>query len=559
MDVRNPGAAAWRQLAALGAAVACCGGSAVAAPVAGSVASEAALHAYLDATPPARISAVAVGTDEIKISGRLPAGAGECWLAEVPIDYLLDDPRRCEVLVALSADQAGAFHLAVPRVRSRHGRRYDRLTSRWEVVAKDGVRLSHARYADEVACRAPSLPAAKPKTKKGLGGWRADRAAAELDELGELGIAAITVNIVLDSLACLTEEPGATAIVWQGQTYYMRQRALEELDATFLQAQQKGIMVSAILLVANRPGRLAHPAAERPGRYAMPGVTSMDGVDFYGAILNAMAERWTRPDGAYGRVHHWIMHNEVDAGAEWTNAGNLPAIVYLDLYQRSLRLMDLIVRQYDPSARAFVSLTHHWAEAGNPRWYGSRQVLELLAKFCRVEGDFFWGVAFHPYPQNLANPRTWLDDEATLSFASRKITPRNLEVLDAYMHLAAMRYRGKLRPVHLAENGFNSPDYSPDELNAQAAGMALAWKKLQTLESIHVWHYHNWADNRNEFGLRIGLRRYPDDPAEPLGRKPIWFLYQALGSPGEDAACAPFLPVVGIRSWADAIHLEPIK
>jgi hypothetical protein len=476
----------------------------------------------------------------------------------VPIEYLLDDPRRCEVLIPVSRDSANSFSLTIPRIRSRDGRAYDRLTSRWELVDKDQVRLSHARYADEVACRTPNLPAAKPSSKKGLGGWHAGREPKGQDELRDLGIAAITVNIVLDSLVSLTEEAGTKPTVWQGQTYHVRETALAGLDATFQQAQKKGIMVSAILLVRNHPGVLAHPAAEASGRYAMPNILSTVGVDFYGSILNTMAQRWTRPDGLHGRVHHWIMHNEVDAGAEWTNAGELPAVAYLDLYHRSMRLMDLIVRQYDPNARTFISLTHHWAEAGHPRWYGSRQMLELLAKFCRAEGDFPWALAFHPYPQDLTNPRTWQDEQATFSFASKKITPRNLEVLDAYMREPAMRYRGELRPVHLAENGFNSVDYSEKELAAQAAGMAMAWKKVQALETLRVWHYHNWADNRNEFGLRIGLRRFSDDQAEPLGRKPVWHLYQALATPGEEAACAPFLPVVGIGSWNEALHKGPI-
>ena len=89
-----------------------------------------------------------------------------------------------------------------------------------------------------------------------------------------------------------------------------------------------------------------------------------------------------------------------------------------------------------------------------------------------------------------------------------------------------------------------------------AAGMGLAWKKIQALSSIEAWQYHNWIDNRGEGGLRIGLRKFPDEPGDPLGKKPIWQLYQALGTPHEDKACAPYLPVMGLRSWKSAIHRD---
>ena len=156
-------------------------------------------------------------------------------------------------------------------------------------------------------------------------------------------------------------------------------------------AQKHDLMVSAILLITNPAGStdpqvklLGHPDAVKEGAYAMPNVTSPDGIAYYGAILNLLSERWSKNDGVHGRVHHWIIHNEVDAGWVWTNAGIKDDIVYMDLYQRSMRLVDLIARQYDPNARPFITLTHHWAAAGNKNWYGSRRLIELLLRFCKV-------------------------------------------------------------------------------------------------------------------------------------------------------------------------------
>ena len=502
------------------------------------------LETYLSAKFPSKIERVSVGKKEITLSGTADRDVS---LAAIPMERQVDDTGPLEIV---SAIKAGKFSVTVPR--------NGRLSHRWQLV--DGATpASHARYPDEVACRAPDLPPAILKSKKGLGGWNAGRIPGEL---GELGISSVTVNVKIDSLVSLQPVPGSTPFEWNGRIYHAREKQLAALDRTFVEAEKLGVMVSAILLVGN-PARenseivrlLGHPEATKDGIFAMPNVTSTEGIALYGAILNLMAERWSRSNSSHGRVHQWIMHNEVDAGREWTNAGEKSAIEFMDLYQRSMRLMDLISRQYDPNSRVLISLTHHWTDPGRKEWYGSKPLLELLVRFGEAEGDFRWGVAYHPYPQSLLHPRTWEDSQATHDPNTAKITPKNLEVLDVYMKQPRLLDRhGDVRPVHLSENGFNSKDYSPEVLAEQAAAMAFAWKKIAKLSSIKAWEYHNWIDNRQEYGLRIGLRKYPDEPGDPLGKKPIWHLYQALGTPREEEACAPYLKVTGLSSWDEIIR-----
>ncbi|MES2660691.1 MAG: DUF5722 domain-containing protein [Verrucomicrobiota bacterium] len=527
--------------------------------------SKEALQAYLESNFPASITKVSVSNDQVRIEGK-SGNRDALFLADIPMDLLLDDPQSWQTLVEIKPGADGSFKIDVPRRRQRDGLDYDRLASRWQLVRKTEQGFeptSKARYAEWVACRSPRLPAAKPANKKGLGGWHTGLLP---DELEDLGISAVTVNVMIHTLIALTPGPDTVPFQWQGRTYHANEKELARLDATFLEAQNHQVMVSAILLIPN-PAKdqnpvvklMGHPDAHREGIFSMPNVISAEGISVYGAVLNLMAERWSRPDGKYGRVHHWIMHNEVDAGWVWTNAGEKVAITYLDLYQRSMRLMDLIARQYDPNSRPFISLTHFWAGAGDKRWYGSKRLIDLLVQFTRSEGDFPWALAYHPYPQDLFNPRTWEDKEATFRFESHLITPKNLEVIDAYMKQPGLLYQGKVRPVHLSENGFNSKDYSSKQLEDQAAGMALAWKKMEKLSSIESWQYHNWIDNRGEGGLKIGLRKFPDEVGDPLGKKPIWFLYQALGTPKEDEMAAPYLKTIGINSWDEVIHKKAIR
>ncbi len=528
--------------------------------------SEKELEIYLSEKFPSAVTKVSVGESLVRIEGNVGKETGPFSLADIPMDIVLNDARGWKTLVKLTPGANGAFKIDVPRLSQRNGLPYDRLTSRWQIVREGsgGIEpLSHARYAEWVHSRSPDLTTAVPRNKKGLGGWHLGTLP---DELDELGISAVTINLLVHQFISAKPGKGTTPIEWQGRTYHIRENPFAKMDKTLREANEKGAMVSVILLIAN-PAKsedatlklLGHPDARKEGTYAMPNVTSEEGIGIYGAILDFMAERWSRPDAKFGRVHHWIIHNEVDAGWVWTNAGEKPAVVFMDLYQRSMRLTDLIVRQYDRHARPFISLTHHWAEAGSERFFGSRKLIELLLEFCQAEGDFPWALAYHPYPQSLRNPRTWEDQQAIFSFDTPKITPWNLEVLDAYMKQTELLYKGEVRPIHLSENGFNSKDYSPKALEDQAAGMALAWKKMAKLSSIESWQYHNWIDNRKEGGLRIGLRKFPDEKDDPLGKKPIWHLYQALGTPREDAVAAPHLKTIGIGSWDEIIHTDPIR
>jgi len=528
------------------------------------------LEAYLQQEFPCKVTRVQVGLNDIFIEGSIDSAAETLRLADIPMETILGSDFNSVAMIDVVPDPQGRFSVQVPRITLRDGREYDRLTSRWQLLRREDNAwrpVSHARYGDEVYCHSPELALVQPSSKKGLGGWTPSRLPETPNELQELGITSVTVNVAaIHRFLSLVPQDGHRPFQWQGKTYYANERELARYDETFRQAEKAGAMVSAILLISNPTksrdpvaSLLAHPDVDESGTYAMPNVTSREGLELYGAILDFVVQRWSKDDGVHGRVHHWIVHNEVDAGWVWTNAGEKEAITYMDLYQRSMRLIHLVARQYDPHSQAFITLTHHWAKAGNPRFFGSKQMLQLLVRFCAAEGDFQWGLAYHPYPQNLFKPRTWEDHQATFDFDTDKITPKNLEVLDAFMKQPTLRFQGRVRTVHLSENGFNSLDYSDESLRDQAAGMAYAWKKVSGLSAIDVWHYHNWIDNRHEGGLRIGLRKFPDDPEDPLGKKPIWFVYQAYGTPQEEAVFEPYLETIGLTDWDEVIFRQPIS
>jgi hypothetical protein len=284
----------------------------------------------------------------------------------------------------------------------------------------------------------------------------------------------------------------------------------------------------------------------------MPNVATAEGAQLFAAIVDFFAARYAG-DAKHGQVANWILGNEIDAGWIWTNSGEKSAHEYMDEYVRALRIVHTVVRSHNPQARAFVSLTHCWAQpfAEQPlRFYAGRGLLEILQRQCEAEGDFDWGVAYHPYPQDLFQPRFWNDDLARDDFDTPKITFRNIAVLDRWLRQPRYFFDGHVRTVLLSEQGFHTPGYSAEAEQVQAAAIALSWRRAASLESIEAIHYHRWIDNAHEGGLRLGLRQLADPSAPELHpKKRAWDVFRALATPDEASATEFARSIVGEAAW----------
>ena len=319
------------------------------------------------------------------------------------------------------------------------------------------------------------------------------------------------------------------------------------LDKVLLEATKKrNISVAAIILIdpASRSvdtgiGELLQHPDYSEGTYTMPNMTTLESVNCYAAALDFLARRYCRSDNRYGRISHWIMHNEVDGGLSWTNMGVKPV---------TMRMCYNIVRQYDEHAEVFASFSHSWTDISNVGWYTSKDIVDLLNTYSRVEGDFQWAMAYHSYAQSLFNPCTWLDPDATYSMDTKYITFKNLEVLNKWALSKENKYKGTVkRSVWLSEAGVNSPTYSDEDFQKQAAGFAYAWKKINALEGIDGIQWHNWFDHPGD-GACLGLRKYLDATYNGEA-KPVWYVYQKANTEEEDEYFEQFLSVIGISDW----------
>lgn len=229
--------------------------------------------------------------------------------------------------------------------------------------------------------------------------------------------------------------------------------------------------------------------------------------------------------------------------------GAQPLLRYVDTYEKSMRLVSNIVRQYDPNAYVLASFTSSWNKSHSSDGYSSKSMLDNIVAYSNAEGDYRWGVAAHPYPQDFFKPKFWeADTQATYSEDSGFSTFKNIEVISNWMLRREHYYKGEeKRILFFSENGVNSLDNSTYNLKVQAAGAAWAWKKTMQNAGVDAIMWHNWWDNPAE-GLCLGLRT-KDHVA-----KPSWYVWQAAGTDKESSVFDQYLSIIGISNWGQIHH-----
>lgn len=525
---------------------------------------EARINTYLHQTYPSEITKVLVSENQIIVKGKTN-GISNIYLNEITPFQDLTEEQNYQNPILINSNN---FELKVNRFVKNKGINYDRLLSKWAITQKTKtgyILKSHAHYPDSITSKY-ILPKEVAKGKKGIGGFSVNR--GHISDLEDLDITSATINIWFARFMFTTAAPDRIEHSYNGKSYYFRQKEVEQFDSTLRTTARKGIITAGILLVDKAEkcpdpiiGKLLqHPDMDPAGIYSMPNMTTPESVDCYAAALDFLASRYSRPDKKYGRMNHWIMHNEVDAGWEWTNMGEKTAAIFMDTYIKSMRMCYAIARSYNPHSEVFITLTHYWAWTSHPHFYPSKQLMERLIQYSKVEGDFEWAMAHHPYPQSLREPKTWLDKQVDFTYNSQLITFKNLEVLNAWIKRPEALYKGKTkRTLWLSENGTDSKTYSEQDLFEQAAGFAYTWKKMKELDGIDGFQWHNWIDNRNEGGLRIGLRRFPDDESLPGGKKPVWEVFKAADTNKENEIFDQYKKIIGIADWEEVRFKGQIK
>ncbi|MES2595108.1 MAG: DUF5722 domain-containing protein [Verrucomicrobiota bacterium] len=488
------------------------------------------IHEYIEHRWPARIDSVEVGEQEITVLGNLSTPVRVIGIAPETPSHLSLTRGGDEV----KPDAEGRFKLSMPRIDPATQR--DRAIWRWRLAeAGSETWVSSAAWPTKLGeALGGKSSRMTVKTRKGLGGVPPIHDANH--EIFQLSIGHATLNMVVNALLRDKPAPGHAEWKCDGRTYYYNENMIHGTDITLRNLHEKGIIVSCILLVGNHRhadgtphSPMTHPEAEARGIYAMPNLTQEDAARLYAAAIRLLAERYDGGPDHPGRISQWILHNEIDQAGTWTNMGDQPLARYLEAYMRSARVVHHTAQLFDRQSRVFMSLTHHWTkQSSGTGTYVVRDMVELFASMARAEGDFEWGVAYHPYPRDLRNPDTWNDTELTADFDTPYITPKNIEVLPAFLKQERFLYQGKPRGILLSEQGFNSPTLSERDQWRQAAGLVYVFRKLKSLPEIEAYHLHRYQDApAGEGGLRLGI--ITETGAHKVG----WDVYREIGTGSE--------------------------
>ena len=518
---------------------------------------------YLNTTFTDSVSMVKVAKQIVSIKGTVENASEELFLAEIePHQYGFDQTEFNFVSPIIFEENK--FSVELPRFLPKGDHDYDRLYSRWAVVRKTGEDTyeltSNAQWAGNIsAIASTNIEEDKAASIKGLDGL-GPSTIGNFDDLVDLNIKSMKLNLLLNGVFSLN--PSGITHEFNGKTYNISQGFVEGFDARIKKTTDAGIKTAFVLLIPLNINNedlkriFVHPDASL-GLYSMANVATAEGVEYYAAMVDFLAQRYSRPDKKYGRLDQWIIHNEVDAHTNWTHAGQKPVELYTQIYDRSMRMVHYTIRKYNPTAKVFASFTKHWNSiAGSSANFKSKDILETQVKLTQKEGDYEWNIAWHSYPTNLFNPKVWEDPVAKtqFNFDTPEITPKNLEMIDAYVRQKEVLYNGKkVRTILLSENGFSSNGARNANANetTQAAALAYFWKKAnKRLPSIENIQLHRWVDNPNEAGLLFGLWSVLEGTNDGFDeKKEGWYVWEAAGTSRENAVFDPYKSVIGIDSW----------
>lgn len=390
-------------------------------------------------------------------------------------------------------------------------------------------------------------------------------------DLEQLGVQFTSINVLLWNMLTLSDH-GSSSIAYsfEGQTYYFKKDYISTLDNTLRTCWANGIAMYAILIMNNSangdsdsPAQyLAHPDGGSSTGLVAVNMTDANGVRYYKAIMSFLSGRYNGSQG-YGRFDGYIVGNEIGASTAWNCMGNKTLNDYVDQYCRWLRLTNSIVKQGWSNARVYASFDHLWnsqVQQSNFVSYKNRDLIDALENISKLQGDFDWNITWHPYPENIYNPATWNDADATTGNDTQYVTFKNLEVLSNYMQQSNYLYNGSMRHIILSEEGFNSSDNSTANQQLQAAAYAYAYYKVLCTPGVDMFSMNGEIDNSQEMNLSLGLwTAKPGTVNQAYQKKAIYDVFQKIDTVDSLNVTQFALGVIGnsmgttITSWSQLI------
>ena len=458
-----------------------------------------------------------------------------------------------------------------------HGSGYDNLYRKFYLV-KDGNIIAGPVYASEIEAYRDVAPF-ETNTKKGL----ICEDFSTINTAKEMGIGRTVVNCDLGSLILANEDkngnpidnskrPNTVSFESNGETFYFDTEWLSLQDQLTIPFSKAGINVTFVVIVWQQTtvDSKTYPESLRYDTGGTDTVTlgvntgNALGAKYVIAAMEFLAERYSKSPET-GLVDRWVIANEIDYAYDWFliqsrakgSDGKYHKYgfdIFMEEFARYFRISNAAVQKYNKNNKAYISLTHNWAESclesygedpnTSKRFFAwaPLDILEWMKKYDAPRGDFNWGITVHPYPigttssnpcvtdlhADRLNPR-WKSINGNYK-TSPWITAANLELYQQYFDLPENKYKGtEMRNVILTETsicnkikgsaGVSDADYE-ESVNEQAATIAMYYYRAAMLPCIDEIDYFEENDQPGSYALGL--------IAHDGTKKPSWTIWKYI-------------------------------
>lgn len=428
-----------------------------------------------------------------------------------------------------------------------------KLYSKFAVAVKSGgqfVQITEAKYiSNPEVLAAHTLEYPVQASKKGL---QMSPTLIGSGQIEDLGIQQTTHQISVNRLFGPTSNGAYPTInyTYNGKTYQMDGAYVSELDSIIKVYTAHGVVVTGLLLneLDESCRQTTHPLArtrtESP--YYMMNAAEAVGVEHLAAAGSFLATRYS--DIGVGRVHNWVIGNEVNARSDWNYMQEVGVEGFTAEYAKVMRVFYTAIKSTNANARVYMSIDHTWNRNYNDgRGYDGRDMVDAMARNSAAYGNFDWGVDFHPYPVTLTWPKFWaypaIYQNMRLTNGTENtpmLTPDNMYVMTDYMCKAQNLDRsGQPRSIIISEIGFGSNEGQSN----QAAALVYAYYNAAYNQHIDAFIAVRDIDVAYEVAqnLPFGLKNADGSPKEA---------YSAYKNVDQNpAAVAGYASVVGVDRW----------
>lgn len=218
------------------------------------------------------------------------------------------------------------------------------------------------------------------------------------------------------------------------------------------------------------------------------------------AAVRSIAKTWA--NRYRNLVSNWIIGNEINDGNAWNYSAQKDLTAYTTDYAAAFRIWYEEIKAANPDARVFIPFDYRWNWPGG-NGAGYYQAKDMLPILNSQLGGTDYGIAWHAYPQDLADP-VFADDAAAADTPDAPIiNMKNLHVLTDFMQQSEyLSPEGKVRHLILSEQGFSS-NLGEDR---QAEAIAAAYEAAKANPYVEAFFLNRDQDLAGgEMGHNFGL------------------------------------------------------